>query len=365
VADFTSSLFLGMTHESGALRWNELTTGRPAALGRSAAAKAVARDFAALVGCTRAVALTSTLHAFVDLMGAARRSAPVLYDEGVYPVARWGMERAERRGATVLSFGHHDAAALAARLAGLPRSRPPWVVCDGFCPGCARPAPLPAYLELVRRWGGRLVVDDTQAIGVLGRSPCAAAPLGRGGGGSLARFGLTGRDLVVVASLAKAFGAPMAMMAGARAFVSDFEARSETLLHCSPPSEASLAAAAQALAVNAADGDSLRGRLVARVRAFQRSLAAAGFTASGGPFPMQRMPTGGPRAALRLQAALARRGVRALVQRARCTGETSLTFIVTARHGEADLRTAAAALAAAAWGARGRIDQIVGAGGLR
>ncbi|HKE14656.1 MAG TPA: aminotransferase class I/II-fold pyridoxal phosphate-dependent enzyme [Kofleriaceae bacterium] len=360
--DFTSSLFLGLTHESGALEWSELTTGKPAALCLPAAATETARAFAALVGCARAVPSTSTLHAFTDVfagVGASHATSALLYDDGVYPVARWGMERAERRGAIVLPFRHHDAGALERRLSRLAGARRrPWVVCDGFCPGCARPAPLPEYLALARRWGGRLVVDDTQATGLLGAGPCAAAPLGRGGGGSPARFGLTGGDLVVVASLAKAFGAPVAMLAGSRAFVDDFEARSETMLHCSPPSQAHLAAAARALALNAAAGDRLRARLVARVRGFRRALAAAGFTARGGPFPMQRVATGDPRAALALRAELARRGIRALARRARCTGEASVTFIITARHGEAELRTAAAALAAAAWGGHGSIDTL-------
>lgn len=357
MVDFTSSLFLGMTHESGALRWSELTTGKPAALERSAAAKAVARSAAALLGCRRAVATTSTLHAFVDLFAGPGAAPVVLYDEVVYPVVRWGIERAERRGADVRPFRHRDAGSLEELLTRLARARRrPWVVCEGFCPGCARPAPLPDYLALARRWGGRLVVDDTQAIGLLGADPCPDAPLGRGGGGSPARFGLSDPGLVVVASLAKAFGAPMAVVAGSRAFAAAFEERSETMLYCSPPSEANLAAAGRALALNASVGDRLRARLVAAVRGFRRELAAAGFRVRGGPFPMQRVLAGGPREVLALRDDLARRGVRALARRARCTGEVSLTFIVTARHGEADLRTAAAALAASAWGGRGSTD---------
>ena len=45
---------------------------------------------------------------------------------------------------------------------------------DGFCPGCGRAAPLREYLESARAQRGLLVLDDTQAIGVLGR-PSAGA----------------------------------------------------------------------------------------------------------------------------------------------------------------------------------------------
>ena len=48
-------------------------------------------------GCEHAVAMTSTLHAFADLFGCTWRApGAIFYDESVYPIARWGMERAER-----------------------------------------------------------------------------------------------------------------------------------------------------------------------------------------------------------------------------------------------------------------------------
>lgn len=355
--NFTSALYLGLLHEKRSLEWNALTTGTPAALGRTAATTGAETAFAALVGCERALAMTSTLHVFMDLfaqIGAAARKATVLYDAGVYPIARWGMERAEKRGTRVLPFRHHDPVALERRLERLGAGGgQPWVVCDGFCPGCARAAPLAAYSALIRRFGGRLVIDDTQAIGILGASPDASAPLGRGGGGSLRRWQLAGDDLILVASLAKGFGAPLAMVAGARGAIAAFMAQSDTLWHCSPPSSAHVAAAARALSINATQGDGLRARLLARVRALRRALRRQGFAPLGGWFPIQRVPLGDAWTAMAVQGDLARRGVHAVVLRSRCAREVSLTFLVTARHGEAELEAAAAALAVAAWGGRG------------
>lgn len=351
-ADFTSALYLGITHDSRSLRWNELTTGTPAAIRRTAATTAAERGFAALVGCEQAVALTSTLHAFMDLFAQiGERDVVVLHDAGVYPIACWGMERARMRGARVLSFRHHDPAALARRLAELAGARP-WVVSDGFCPGCGRPAPLDAYAALTRRFGGRMVIDDTQAIGVLGAAPDRTAPLGSGGGGSLRRWSLAGDDLLLVASLAKGFGAPLAMLAGGRRVVDAFTARSDTLVHCSPPSAAAVAAARHALSVNAAAGETLRARLLARVRRLRRALRRCGFTPRGGAFPIQRVPVASEQVAAALQVELARRGVRVAAVRPRCTSRIAITFLVTARHDEAEIDFAAAAFAAAAWGGR-------------
>jgi 8-amino-7-oxononanoate synthase len=349
--DFTSALYLGLAHGSRSLEWTELTTGRPAALQPTPGSTTAAARFAALVGCERALALTSTLHAFMDLFARLGR-AVVLYDAGVYPIARWAMERAELRGSRVLPFRHHDPEALAQGLAQAGAARP-WVVSDGYCTSCSRPAPLAEYLEQVRRAGGRLVIDDTQAIGVLGASPSPAEPYGRGGGGSLRHSGLSGEEIVLVASLAKAFGAPLAMLAGSKAAVERFAARDGTLVHCSPPPIPSVAAALRALAVNAAHGEPLRARLRARVATLRRALQARGFTVRGGLFPIQRVPVDGAAAALDWQARLARRGIRVFVQRSRCRREIALTFIVTARHGEAELQAAAEALAAAARGGRG------------
>ena len=67
MADFTSSLYLGMRHASAELPgWSALTTGRPSALGRPAAETAVAARLAALLGAERAVLARSTLHALSD-----------------------------------------------------------------------------------------------------------------------------------------------------------------------------------------------------------------------------------------------------------------------------------------------------------
>jgi 8-amino-7-oxononanoate synthase len=361
--DFTSAHYLGLSHGSESLRWTHLTTGTPAALRRPAGAAALEAALGALTGAERALLLTSTLHAFVDLFGSAwRRPGTILVDEHAYPIARWGMALAERRGARVRSFRHLDAAALERRLRQI-RERgagtragagEPWIVTDGFCPGCGRSAPLGVYASVACRFGARLIVDDTQAVGVFGRPAGAGAPYGLGGGGSIRRHGLERAEhVVLVASLAKAFGAPLAMVAGSASFVGELADRSETLVHCSPPAAPALAAAERALAVNAREGDFLRARLAARVSTLRAELAARGFLVRGGTFPMQRVPVSDAREAMALHAALRRRGVEAVVRRSRCNGEVSLTFVVTARHRLSELRGAAAALAAAASSRRG------------
>ena len=81
-----------------------------------------------------------------------------------------------------------------------------------------------------------LVADDTQALGILGHSPDARMPYGHGGGGSLRWSGIGGPEALVFASLAKGFGVPIAVLAGSRARIREFEEKSLTRVHCSPPS---------------------------------------------------------------------------------------------------------------------------------
>jgi 8-amino-7-oxononanoate synthase len=137
---------------------------------------------------------------------------------------------------------------------------------------------------------------------------------------------------LVIASLAKAFGAPLAILAGSRALVASFEAQSETRVHSSPPSVADIHAAQRALAVNAVAGDELRFQLAQRVHHFHRRLTAAGLDAGSGIFPVRtvRLPTAVP--VKEVHAHLLRRGIRTVLRRAQGAGEPRLSLIITVRH---------------------------------
>lgn len=353
--DFTSSLYLGVGHPWWRLRpWAELTPGTPAALRESPATAEVADGLATLTRCRRVVLAPSTLHLFQDLFaGPSMSGRPIFIEAGTYPIARWGAERAASRGAGLKTFGHHSAGQLARALRGVQAGAtaaggPPVVLCDGVCPSCGKPAPLAEYLELVRRWGGTLVVDDTQAMGILGGSRQATRPWGRGGGGSLRWAGISGPDVIVIASLAKGFGVPLAMLGGTNGMVREFEDHSDTRVHCSPPSAAVLSAATHALAVNATRGDALRDRLLASIERFRRGVIAHRLTVEGDVFPVQSLvPTAG-RSAIALHQRLLGQGLRTIVSRDRHHGSARVSLVITVRHRDAEIDRAIAAIAAVA-----------------
>jgi 8-amino-7-oxononanoate synthase len=264
----------------------------------------------------------------------------VIVDDGAYPIARWGAERAQARGAISRSFAHHDVEALeAALLAAAARGRRSIVLADGLCPLCG-PAPLDAYSELVERFGGWLVIDDTQALGILGDRD-RVSPFGIGGGGSARYLDVTGPNVVIGASLAKGFGVPMAVLGAADAVTRRFEHNAETRVHCSQPSTAALRAGDRALDLNLVAGDALRSRLGALIMRFRDRVADAGYRPRGPIFPVQTVLTG-PRAP-QVHARLLHAGIQSVLHSGH-RGEMRLSFVVTASHRASDLDAAAAAL---------------------
>jgi 8-amino-7-oxononanoate synthase len=345
--DFTSVRYLGLRHAAGTLRpWAQLSTGVPSALRESSEAPRLARRLAALIGCESALLAPSTLHLFWDLPALLGPRATVLVESGSYAIARWGAERCASHGVPVQTFAHHDPAALRRALARCPAGRRPVVILDGLAPAGDGPGPLGAYAAHVARCGGRLVIDDTQALGILGAAAHARMPYGHGGGGSLRFHDVRAAHVLVIASLAKGFGVPLALLAGARGELQRFADASETRVHCSPPSTAALRAAERALAVNRTAGEQLRARLLGLVRLFRAGVERLGLRCSGGSFPMQALAPMGPARVSAVQAELASRGVRALAQRCGAS-RARVCFVLTARHSRADVERAIDALAAA------------------
>jgi 8-amino-7-oxononanoate synthase len=345
--DFTSVLYLGMHHGHEALRpWRHLTTGRPAALGAFDRAGQLADRLALLMGHEAAALGTSTLHLFWDLFEVLSTDGIAIHvDAATYPIARWGVERAAARGVRVSSFAKHDVGALLANLSRESEGIRPVVVTDGLCPLTGQPAPLQDYAGLCRTFDAVLVVDDTQGLGLFGRRPTTDAPYGRDGAGTAAWCAARSPELVVVSSLAKAFGAPLAVIAGSASWIERFKTASLTRIHCSPPSMAAVSAGEDALALNEKEGPARRRRLLALIDLFRCGLGRLGLAAHGGLFPFQTLKRPKGEAAVSLYARLLREGVRTVLHRAENGGRALVSFVFTCLHTPRDIACALDALA--------------------
>lgn len=351
--DFTSVLYLGFRHSSESVHpWSQLTTGTPNALGEPAVALRVARCLARLQGCEQAVVGPSTLHLFWDLFTQVpqwlldKRPLAIYLDSGTYPIAQWGVERAAMGGAPVYRFPHQDVRSVAQLIREVASAYRPVIVSDGLCSSCGCTAPIRDYLEIVQAHKGLLVLDDTQALGLLGLVPEVMNPYGRLGGGTLPHQAVSGPEVIVVSSLAKSLGVPLAVLCGSREVVQAFRENSQTRIHCSPPSLAVLHAAKRALALNEQQGDKRRYQLAQNVTLFRRLLAQAGVFTTGGLFPIQTLRLSPGTDMARLYKTLYAGGIRC-VWRQGCNGRPALSFAITARHRPDEIKEAVSRLTTA------------------
>lgn len=340
--DFSSANYLGFNHDIGSLPSRlSLTSGKPAALFRSPLQTHVENKLARLLNAKQAIVRRSTLHAFVDTYSRVRPDRQIiLVDAGAYPVQKWAIRMAQGSGAVVRQFRHHDCESLARALATAGRrQRRAVVAADGFCTGCGRLTPISDYLELVCRFGGQLVLDDTQCTGILGDNPGVRSPWGQGGGGSHLYAGVSDDpNLTIVTSFAKGIAAPVAAIAGEATCL--FSSNGVTEIHSSPATNADLAALDQALAINALYGDKLRQRLLKNIAVFRSELKRLGLKATGGLFPVQSISVLKDRA-LHIQRLLQAFGIRPILTEACCRQEVAVNLIITARHTSRDVKSAA------------------------
>jgi 8-amino-7-oxononanoate synthase len=333
MVDFTSALYLGWDHSEIECREDDrepLTLGKPAALEEPPGSRILAERMAGLTGFEAGLTSPSTLHLALDIsMFLASQNVEFFADKGIYPIGRQGLEIASGRGSRVQWFQHHNPESLRAIVRSTRRI--PVVACDAFCPACGSLAPLEQYLALTREYGGWLLVDDTQALGILGNRPGGLnpnLPYGEGGGGSRAFLDLKGEEMIVYCSLSKAFGTPLASVLGSFRFIRKFADASMTRLHCSPPSTSAIRTGLYALDMNRRIGDRLRRHLFGLVVACRRWLLARGWNLAGSLFPVQAIKHG---AAPELQRNLLLLGVSALLQRSGNAG-TRLAFVLNASH---------------------------------
>jgi 8-amino-7-oxononanoate synthase len=345
--DFTSALYLGprvLPPPPGLV----LSTGRPATLGEAGRARQVAQQVARRQGLAAGVLAPSTLHLFHDIFRLMPANGVLLLERHLYPVGQWGSQQARLRGLPVVRF---EGLANLKKFLDTYRQqgRTPWLVADGCHPGRG-PAPLAQYCAALAACPGAvLLLDDTQAFGVLGAQPTAAQPLGQGGGGSLAWHGLrdaaTGPELLTITSLAKGLGVPVAVLAGRASRLRQFERHSETRVHTSPVSAWHVWAAAQALRLDARQGEAARLRLGQRIGQFRAALGHLGLQPSGGWFPVQKLVPARATAALGLHQQLRQAGINALLLAGEHQpGVPEIAFCLRADHAPAAIAQVASVL---------------------
>jgi 8-amino-7-oxononanoate synthase len=200
-------------------------------------------------------------------------------------------------------------------------------------------APLAELVELSRRHGAALVVDEAHGTGCVGE----------GGRGAVSAAGLEGEVDVIVGTLGKALGSYGAYAACSRTTADWLVNRARPLIFSTAPPPPALAAAGAALDVLAAEPERVR-KLQRNAALLRDELAAAGFDVPERPSHILPIVVGDAHAAVALSEAALAEGVFAQAIRPPTVpaGTSRLRLAVMATHEKAELRRAAQRLARAA-----------------
>lgn len=203
---FSSSNYLGLsTHPAVIAAASEALTGYGVGSGGSrlttgttSVHREVERSFARFLGYDDAVLFSSGFHANTAVLQTlAGPNVALFSDERNHASIIDGCRLAKAKGAAIHVYRHQDLESLDTLLAQDASERR-LVITDGLFSMDGTLAPVPALLEVCRRHGAALMVDDAHAIGTVGRT----------GRGSVEHFELMGdRPDVLIGTASKALGA--------------------------------------------------------------------------------------------------------------------------------------------------------------
>jgi glycine C-acetyltransferase len=235
--------------------------------------------------------------------------------------------------AKVLPYRSRDANDLEDRLRRSRSARFRVIVTDGVFPLEGATAPLDAVCELADRYEATVVVDDGQALGVLG-------PNGRG---TPELHGVADRIDVVTASFGHALGGSGGFASGRKEVITWLRQKSRPYLSSSALPPAAAAAALKALELASAQPE-LRTELRERVRRFKAALERQGLSLLAGDHPSLSVVLGDAVTTQRMADLLYRKGVFAMgfCHPVVPEGSARIRAQVTAKHPDKALQNAAA-----------------------
>jgi 8-amino-7-oxononanoate synthase len=219
------------------------------------------------------------------------------------------------------------------------RGKPALIVTDGVFSMDGDVAPLPGLLELARRHGARLMVDEAHATGAIGP----------GGRGSVSAAGLSGEVDVVVGTLGKALGSYGAYACASAETIDFLVNTARPFIFSTAPPPPAVGAALAALELLEAEPELVE-RLQANAATLRHALAAQGLQPGRSQTQVVPVQVGNAEGAMELCEAALRRGVFAQGIRPPTVPEDScrLRCTVMATHRQQQLVGAAREIGAAA-----------------
>ncbi len=139
----------------------------------------------------------------------------------------------------VLKYAHNDMDALEERLRSVGDDRAAMIVVDGVFSMEGDLADLPRIVELKKKFGVRLMVDDAHGIGVMGEN----------GRGTSEHFGVEDETDLVMGTFSKALATVGGFVAGEKTVIDFIKHNARSLMFSAAPAPASVASVIKALEI--------------------------------------------------------------------------------------------------------------------
>ncbi len=225
-------------------------------------------------------------------------------------------------------YPHRDAGSLDRLLAGAGTFRRKLVVTDAYFSMDGHAAPLTRLLEVCKKRGAMLMIDEAHSTGVFGRT----------GRGLTEHFGLSGQIDVVMGTLSKALGSVGGFVSGGSLLIEVLTNRAKEFIYTTAPSPSASASALASLELLEKQPGLLR-RLRAKTQRLRQGLLGLGFDLMGSEGPIVPIRVGDPKKALALKSFLAKEGYFAPAIRPPTVpkGTDRIRLSVTTAHSEQEI----------------------------
>ncbi|MFJ7755397.1 8-amino-7-oxononanoate synthase [Peribacillus muralis] len=201
------------------------------------------------------------------------------------------------RAKTVI-YSHADLDDLEMKLQGHQGFKKTLIVTDGVFSMDGDIAPLPGIVNLAKRYGALIMMDDAHATGVLGKD----------GRGTSEHFGLKGKVDIEMGTLSKAIGVEGGFVAGSRSLIDYLLNKARPFIFSTALSPGVVAGASAAVDIIMTEPER-RVRLQNMSRHLYEELTSLGYTVTGGETPILGIICGKPEQATLLSKELHKHGI--------------------------------------------------------
>ena len=198
----------------------------------------------------------------------------------------------------VLKYRHNDMDALEERLKSIGDGRGVMIVVDGVFSMEGDLAALPEIVQLKRRFGARLMVDDAHGIGVLGEN----------GRGTAEHFGVEGEADLIMGTFSKALAGVGGFVVGDHKVIDWIKHLARSLIFSAAPPPASVASVLKALEILQREPER-RERLWQNTRYMMREFSNLGFDTLSSESPVIPLLVGDDMTTFEMTMRLQKRGV--------------------------------------------------------